>query len=425
MSVVPISYYLVLSAILFGLGIIATAAGPRSLAFTSAVCFAERVGSTRFSTSRTLNHRTVKGEPTPSLRATEAELMGIALGLSDAGHGVIEMISDFDQPDQATEFAMIRRLAEASGRPLSLSLAQAHRAPENWRHLLRRIDQAAGDGLPIRAQVAPRAIGLLLGLQASLNPFSGLPAYKSISRDSFEARLAALRDDGFRRRLLAEAAEANTTERKNRYLNFKMMFRLGEPVNYEPPEAESLANLAASRGMPAAELAYELLLEDEGRQFLYQPFSNYAHFNLDACGEMIGAANTVMGLGDGGAHVGLIADASYPTYLLRHWGRDRTHGRFDLALLVKRQTADTARAVGLEDRGVIAPGLKADLNVIDFARLGLEKPVMAFDLPAGGKRLLQKARGYRHTIVSGVETYRDGTATGALPGRLVRSTARA
>jgi N-acyl-D-aspartate/D-glutamate deacylase len=378
---------------------------------------AMRAGAIGFSTSRTLNHRSVKGEPTPSLRATEAELTGIALGMRDAGSGVIEMISDFDQPDQATEFAMIRHIMAASGRPLSLSLAQAHRAPESWRGLLRRIDEAAADGLEIRAQVAPRPIGMLLGLQATLNPFSGLPCYQAISERSFEERVSALGDGEFRGRLLGEAASA---DRKNRLLNFKMMFRLGDPVNYEPPESESLANLAARSGVRPAELAYDLLLEEGGRQFLYAPFANYADYTLDACGEMIGAAHTVMGLGDGGAHVGIIADASFPTYLLTHWGRDRPHGRFDLAGLVKRQTADTARAVGLTDRGVIAVGLKADLNVIDFARLGLEKPVMAFDLPAGGKRLLQKARGYRHTIVSGVETWRDGEATGALPGRLIR-----
>jgi|HubBroStandDraft_1064217.scaffolds.fasta_scaffold00009_72 N-acyl-D-aspartate/D-glutamate deacylase len=381
---------------------------------------AMRAGAIGFSTSRTLNHRSVKGEPTPSLRATEAELMGIALGLRDAGSGAIEMISDFDQPDQATEFAMIRRLVEASGRPLSLSLAQAHRAPETWRRLMSRIDEAAGEGLALRAQVAPRAIGLLLGLQASLNPFSGLPSYKAIARQSFETRLAALRDEGFRTRILAEAERALAAEPRSRYLNFKMMFRLGDPVDYEPPEEEALVHLAARRGVSPAELAYELLLEDGGRQFLYQPFANYAHYNLDACGDMIGAANTVMGLGDGGAHVGIIADASYPTYLLTHWGRDRSRGKFPVEALVKRQTADTARAVGLEDRGQLAPGFKADLNIIDFAELALERPVMAFDLPAGGKRLLQKARGYRHTFVSGIETYRDGVATGALPGRLVR-----
>ena len=172
-------------------------------------------------------------------------------------------------------------------------------------------------------------------------------------------------------------------------------------------------------------LAYDLLLEDEGRKFLFLPFANYAHFNLDACGEMIAHRDTIMGLGDGGAHVGIISDGSYPTYLLSHWGRDRAHGRFDVGWLVKRQTSDTARAVGLHDRGIIAPGMKADLNVIDFDRLRVSTPTMAYDLPAGGKRLLQGAQGYVATVVAGNIIYREGKATGGLPGKLVRGPQRA
>jgi len=178
--------------------------------------------------------------------------------------------------------------------------------------------------------------------------------------------------------------------------------------------------MAARSNRTAAEIAYDLLLEDEGRAFLFSPFANYADYNLDCCGEMIAHPDTLMGLGDGGAHVGIISDGSYPTYLLTHWGRDRAYGRFDLPYLVKRQTSDTARAVGLMDRGVIAPGKKADLNVIDFDRLRVQAPRMAFDLPAGGKRLLQGADGYVATVVSGAIVYRDGQATGALPGKLVR-----
>ena len=201
---------------------------------------------------------------------------------------------------------------------------------------------------------------------------------------------------------------------------FDRIFPFGDPPDYEPAASSSLTAQAASRGVSAAELAYDLLLEDEGRAFLFAPFANYADYNLDACREMLSDPNTVVGLGDGGAHVSIISDGSFPTYLLTHWGRDRPQGRFDLAWLVKRQTSDTARAVGLLDRGVIAPGMKADLNVIDMAKLGLSAPVMSADLPAGGKRLLQRASGYVATIVSGVAVYRDGQATGALPGRLVR-----
>jgi len=382
---------------------------------------AMRAGAIGFSTSRTLNHRTVHGDPTPSLRATEAELMGIAMGLRDAGHGVIEMISDFDTPDMDSEFAMLRRLVQASGRPLSLSLAQRHDDPEGWRGLLGKIDAAVAEGLPMIAQVAPRPIGLLLGLQASMNPFTPYPAYREIAAQPLDARVATLRDPSFRARLLEEAGTIPLRGPAKRLLNFAMMFPLGETPEYEPAAQKSVAAMAAAQNRAPAEIAYDLLLTDNGQNFLFSPFANYAHYNLDACGDMIGGANTIPGLGDGGAHVGLISDGSFPTYLLTHWGRDRPTGRFPLPWLIKRQTHDTARAVGLHDRGTIAAGMKADINVIDFDRLAVQRPVMAYDLPAGGKRLLQKATGYTHTLVSGVETYNNGEPTGALPGKLVRT----
>ena len=381
---------------------------------------AMRAGAIGFSTSRTLNHRTVKGEPTPSLRASEAELTGIAQGLADAGKGVFELISDFDTPDLDTEFAMIRRLVETSGRPLSLSLAQGNRAPEGWRAILKRIENAANEGLPLRAQVAPRPIGLLLGLQGTLNPFIAHETFAALKDKPLADKVAAMRDPGFRARLLAETSARQSHPLARRVMAFEQIFPLGDPPNYEPPKESTVAAIAARAGRPAQEVAYDMLLEDEGRAFLFMPFANYAHYNLDACGEMIAHKDCVMGLGDGGAHVGIISDASYPTYLLTHWGRDRAKGRFDLGWLIKRQTRDTALAVGLEDRGMIAPGMKADLNVIHIAKLGVQAPKMAFDLPAGGKRLLQGATGYVATIVSGEIVYRDGEATGALPGRLVR-----
>jgi len=380
-----------------------------------------RAGALGFSTSRTLNHRTIKGDPTPSLRASEAELTGIALGLSDARAGVIELISDFDTPDLDTEFKMIRRLVERSGRPLSLSLAQAGRAPDGWREILSRIEGAARDGLPIKAQVAPRPIGVLLGLQGTLNPFSAHETFAEIRDKSLAKKVAAMRSSEFRARILAETAAQIRNNRLARGItNFESIFPLGDPPDYEPPKERAVANIATAQDRSPAEVAYDLLLEDEGRAFLFMPFANYADYNLNCCGEMIAHSDCIMGLGDGGAHVGLISDGSYPTYLLAHWGRDRAHGRFDLPYLVKRQTRDTARAVGLHDRGVIAPGMKADLNVIDFDKLQVEAPRMAFDLPAGGKRLLQGAKGYVATIVSGEITYRDGEPTSALPGHLVR-----
>jgi len=381
---------------------------------------AMRAGALGFTTSRTLNHRTVKGDPTPSLRATHEELMGIARGMKDAGAGVFELISDFDNPDPVTEFGMIRGLVQESGRPLSLSLAQAGKSADGWKALLGMIESASKDGLPIRGQVAPRPIGLLLGLQGTLNPFVAHEAFAAIKDKPLSEKVAAMRDPMFRARIMAENDAKQTHPLARRVMQFDQIYPLGNPPNYEPPRDTAISEQAKRTGRDAAELAYDLLLEDEGRAFLFSPFANYTNYNLDCCGEMIAHPDTVMGLGDGGAHVGIISDASYTTYLLTHWGRDRAHGRFDLPYLVKRQTSDTARAVGLLDRGIIAPGMKADINVIDFGKLRVNAPRMAFDLPAGGKRLLQDANGYVATIVSGAVTYRDGKETGALPGKLVR-----
>ncbi|MBV8978886.1 MAG: amidohydrolase family protein [Alphaproteobacteria bacterium] len=381
---------------------------------------AMRAGAIGFTTSRTLNHRTAKGDPTPGLRASQAELLGIALGMKDAGSGVIELISDFDTPDPLTEFAMVRSLVEESGRPLSLSLAQAGKSADGWKGLLHLISQAAREGLPIRAQVAPRPIGLLLGLQGTINPFIAHEAFAEIRHKPLADKVAAMRDPSFRARIMAENDARQSHPLARRVMAFEQIYPLGNPPNYEPPRETAVAEQARRLGRDPAEIAYDMLLEDEGRAFLFSPFANYTSYNLDCCGEMIAHPDTVMGLGDGGAHVGIICDGSYPTTLLSYWGRDRSHGRFPLEYLVKRQTSDTARAVGLTDRGVVAPGMKADLNVIDFDRLRVQAPRMAFDLPAGGKRLLQGADGYVATIVSGEVVYRDGQATGALPGKLVR-----
>jgi N-acyl-D-aspartate/D-glutamate deacylase len=374
-----------------------------------------RAGALGFSTSRTLNHRSAKGEPTPSLRASEAELRGIVLGLADAGAGVVELITDW--PDLGAEFAMIRRLVEASARPLTLSLAQSHASPDGWRKILGLIGRAAADGLPIKAQVAPRPIGTLLGLQSSVNPFSGHASFRAIAQESLAEKVAAFRDPGFRARLLSEEPAGG---RGARFRDYERIFAWEAAPDYEPPRASCLTAMAVQAGRPAAELAADLLQGDDGRAFLFAPIANYAAYDLEACREMMADRHTVIGLGDGGAHVGIICDASFPTYALAHWGRDRAQGRFALPWLAQRLTADTARCVDLHDRGVVAPGMKADLNVIDFDRLALETPVMAFDLPAGGKRLLQRARGYAATIVSGEIVYREGLATGALPGRVIR-----
>jgi N-acyl-D-aspartate/D-glutamate deacylase len=373
-------------------------------------------GALGFTSSRTRNHRTRDGAPTPSLSAGADELLGIARGLGRAGRGVVEIVSDFGDLD--AEFALLRRMVEVSGRPMSISVAQSDLAPQGWRELLRRIGEAAAAGLPMKAQVPPRAIGLLLGLQATLHPFCGHPSWREVASLPLAEQVRRMRDPHLRRRILAESAPAPVAFLLER---FERMFVLGDPPDYEPAAEQSVAAQAARLGVPPAELAYDLLLADAGRALLYRPFLNYTDFNLEVSREMLLDPNAVPGLGDAGAHCGMICDGSYPTFLALHWGRDRARGeRLPLEWLVKRQTADTAALVGLGDRGRIAPGLRADLNLVDWDALRLHPPQVVFDLPAGGKRLVQRADGYRMTLVAGEVTFEDGEPTGALPGRLVR-----
>ncbi len=384
---------------------------------------AMHAGAFGFTTSRTISHKTLAGDPTPTLRAQEDELTGIALGLRDAGSGMIELVSDWNTPDAATEFAMVRRIVEATGRPLVFSLSQRHDRTRDWRTLLDLSDQAAADGLSIRPVFPPRPIGILFGLLGSQNPFSGTPSYKALAHLPLPDRVAALRDPQTRARILAEDPHAGSNFPLLARLSYARMFPFGDPPDYEPPESNSVAAIAARQGRSAADVAYDLLIADGGQSFLFAPLTNYAGFSLAPCEEMLTHPNTIVGLSDGGAHVGFISDASFPTYLLSYWGRDRATGRQPVEELIRRQTSDTARAVGLTDRGILRPGLRADLNIIDFDRLALHRPEMRFDLPAGGRRLLQRATGYTATIVAGAITYRDGAATGALPGRLVRKRA--
>ena len=384
---------------------------------------AMRAGAFGVTTSRTISHRTLKGDPTPSLRAAEEELLGLAQGLQDAGSGMMELVSDWNMPDPQTEFAMMRRIMEATGRPLVFSLGQRHDRTEDWKTLLALSDQAAADGLSMRPVFPPRPIGILLGLLGSQNPFAGTPTYKTIAHLPAAERAAAMRNPATRAAILAEDPYEGSNFPLLKRLGYERMFPFGEPLDYEPARADSIAARAAREGRTAADYAYDLLTADDGRNFIFAPLVNFADYTLEPCREMLSHPNAIVGLSDGGAHVGFISDASFPTYLLTHWGRDRATGRFPLAELIRRQTSDTAGAVGLHDRGRIEPGLRADLNVIDYDRLALERPIMRFDLPAGGRRLLQPARGYVATLVAGEVTYRDGVATGALPGRLVRAKA--
>ena len=377
-----------------------------------------QAGAFGFSTSRTISHKTLAGDFTPTLRAHEDELTGIAMGMKEAGSGFLEIVSDWNEPSPEGEFAVLRRVVEKSGRTAVFSLTQRHDRPDFWRDLMRMSNEAKADGLSIRPVAAPRPIGILLGLEGSQNPFSGTPTYKSISHLPLDQRVAAMRDPEVRAKILADDPIKESTFPLIHWISFSKMFRLGSPANYEPQRDQSISALAEREGRTPQEVAYDILLERDGKAFIYTPLVNFASYDMSTPEAMLADPNVIMGLGDGGAHVGFILDAGFPTWLMSYWGRDRN--RFAMEDVIRRLTSDTAGAAGLSDRGVLKAGKKADVNVIDWDVVGFSDPYVTFDLPAGGKRLLQKSTGYAATIASGEVTYRDGAATGSLPGRVVR-----
>jgi N-acyl-D-aspartate/D-glutamate deacylase len=381
---------------------------------------AVRAGAFGVSTSRTISHKTLAGDYTPTLRALEAELTGLAQGVSDAGRGFMEIVSDWLQPDPAGEFAMMRRIHDASGRPIVFSMTARHDRTEVWKELLALSDGAAAAGKSIRPVFPPRPIGILLGLRGTQNPFSGCASYRAIAHLPLAERVAAMRDPAVRARILSEDPVKDSVFPLIQRIGYARMFLFQDPPNYTPPREASIEAIAAREGRTAPEVAYDMLLADEGSSFIFTALTNYADYTLDPSAECLRHPNTIMGLSDGGAHVGFISDGSFPSFLLAHWGRG--HG-FALEELVRRLTSDTAAAAGFTDRGVLAPGKLADVNIIDFDRLRLRRPDVVADLPAGGKRLMQRADGYVATVKTGVVTYRDGVATGALPGKLLRGAA--
>ena len=373
-------------------------------------------GALGFTTSRTTKHRAADGRLTPGLSAEEPELAGLARAMKRAGRGVIEVNSDFGDG----EFARLRAAAEIAGRPLSVLLVQVDDAPALWRETLDAVGAACADGLQVTAQVGSRPIGMLLGLEATVHPFVTHPLWIQIADLSPGDRFARLQNDSaLRRRLVAERPDDAHVRWMEKVL--QRTFELDERVDYEPAPQDSIANRAAALNRDPFDLALELMMADAGRALLLHPFENYCSGDMEVVREMLEDPNTVCGVADAGAHVGIICDASSPTSLLTHWGRDRRRGALlPLEFLVKKQTSDTARTYGLLDRGTLAPGYKADINLIDFAALRLQRPRVVYDLPAGGRRIIQKAEGYRHTFVSGIEVMRDGEATGELPGKLLR-----
>ncbi len=378
-------------------------------------------GALGVSTTRNLVHRFRDGESVPSVLTEEDEVLALAGGLRDAGRGVFQLLGETSQ-SPTSQMAFIRKVAETAGRPVSFTLTQDPGQPDGWRESLRLLDQANDDGLAIRGQVLPRPIGMLMGLELSLHPFALKPSFRAIAGLPLTAKVAAMADPALRARLIAEATEDPNPVLVYIASQTDWLFVLGDPPNYNPDRRDSIAAQAQALGREPAELIYDALLARGGREILYFPAANRAGERFEAAGaELIRSPHTVLGLGDGGAHYGIICDASYPTYLLSHWANHPEPAkRISWPEAVGMLARAPARAVGLCDRGEIAVGMKADLNVIDRDRLRLHAPRVVFDLPAGGRRLVQEADGYEATLVSGIVTYRRGEATGALPGRLTR-----
>jgi N-acyl-D-aspartate/D-glutamate deacylase len=378
-------------------------------------------GAMGWSTSRLRNHRTIHGDYTPDFGAAEAEFVGIAAAMGATGKGFTQVVTDFDQPQDAEEFDRMLRVVEKSGRPMNYTFLTGGVYEDTWRDILRRTEEAAASGLPILANVAPRALGAMLGLDASLCPFTGIPEYDAIAKLPLAEKVALMRVEKLKDILINSVPESDPRTQVFASAKFEAIYELGDPPNYEPKPEDSLLARAQREGRTPSALAYDLMMRNEGTNLLYVPFVCYGNDSLDQTREALLSDASIPSLGDGGAHVATVCDASFPTFLITHWCRDRTRGEgLPLPFAVMRQTRDSARAIGLLDRGVLSPGYKADVNVIDFDRLQLRPPEMHHDLPAGGRRLLQRADGYVTTIASGQVIYESGEHTGALPGRLIR-----
>jgi N-acyl-D-aspartate/D-glutamate deacylase len=381
---------------------------------------AMRSGALGFSTSRTLNHRTSDGDYTPTLKAGEDELTAVARAMRAAsdGKGVLQFVLDLATLDE--DLPMLLRVAGNTRCPISFSITQNDKAPDRWRQTMDEISAAQARGLDIRSQIAARAIGLMLSLELTMHPFLGHPSYRAIHKLPLAERVRLLRDPALKARILSEQPDTSANPMA-RSPNYDKVYLLGDPPDYEQHPDQALGPQARRLGRDPADMAYDAMLSNDGRGMLYVPFVNYAGGNLDAVREMLTHPSAMPGLSDGGAHCGIICDASFPTYLLTHWTRDRTRGeKLSIPQVVELQCRKTARSVGLMDRGVIAPGYRADLNVIDYDKLRLGPPEVAYDLPKNGRRLVQQVAGYDATIVAGTITRRGGQSTGARPGRLLR-----
>ena len=381
---------------------------------------AVKAGAYGFSTSRTEKHNDVNGNLTPSITAHKTELVEIAKSLGEINQGVLQGISDFYDFD--SEFDIFKTMSKESGRPISITVEQQDARPEWWLQLLDGIQEAQTEGVNMYGQVPPRATGILMGLTATLNPFRFHPSYMEIADLSLEERVKIMNTSQFKEKLLKENAVSINPLVDEIVNAYGKMFKLGEPANYEPDPKTSFDSLANLSYMTAEEIAYDAMLEKEGKALIYHPLFNYQTGDLSLVEKMLKHPYTIAGLGDAGAHCGAISDASFPTTLVQHWSRDRDRGeKLPLETVIKMQTSETAGLLGINDRGIIEEGYKADINVIDYEGLTLHEPEIINDLPAGGRRLVQKASGYDYTIVSGEIAFIKGEATGELNGRLIRN----
>ena len=382
-----------------------------------------RAGALGFSTSRTVLHKSIDGELVPGTTATEPELVGIGRAMGKVGHGVFELTTDF--LEEWDEFGWMGRLSRETGVPIAFTMLQSPIKQMPWTEQMAGMCNANDNGANLVAAIGLRGIGVIMNWRGTVHPFMRKPSWQKIAGLSWDEQKAKLSDPAFKAAMLAEDNLPPPSVDMAPFFmlvtaSWAMQFPLGDGFSYEPTREESIFGFAQAAGKESAEYAFDQLMADDGNGMIYLPILNYMDGNLDFTKELLQRDDIVASLSDGGAHCGTICDAASPTFLLSYWARDRKAGTIPLELAVKRQCHDTARLYGLNDRGVLKPGYLADINVIDFDALKLLKPWLAFDLPAGGKRLLQKADGYVATIKSGVVTFREGTMTGALPGIVVR-----
>jgi N-acyl-D-aspartate/D-glutamate deacylase len=379
-------------------------------------------GALGFSTSRTVLHKSIDGELVPGTTATPEELMGIGKGMKRAGHGVFEMASDL--LPEWNEFDWMGDLSRESGVPVTFTALQSPIKAMNFDDQLAKMREQNAKGANILAQISMRGTGLVLGWRTTFNPFSFKPSWAEAADLGESAQLEKLLDPDFKAKLIAEDSIFPDSELQllgQLMANaFDMQYALTEGFNYEPTEQQSIAHLAAGAGVSGAEYAYDLMTGQNGTGFIYFPLLNYADGNLKFLEPVLQSDDCINSLSDGGAHCGTICDAASPTFMLQHWVRDRDGFRISLSEAIKRQCADTARVYGLGDRGILAPGYLADINIIELDKIGMSQPWVARDLPAGGKRLLQSATGYRATFKSGVQTFNGGRFLGTTPGGLIR-----